>query len=360
MILRRPYAFLIKHFRLIHLVLFILLAFITYNANNVLDFFKEYITANGNIEVLSSNYINVFIYIVPVIIVGLSIMIYYLMKYKDKPKLFYIILIVVSILCTGIYTYLYLNIRSLETVAVSARIIRLYRDIARANFYVLFLTCIPVLIRGLGFDIKKFNFTKDLKELNLSEEDSAEVEVSIDVSTNGLKRTGRKTIRELKYYYAENKIFINIILGILIFVLILLFPFNKYVVNRSLNEGEVLGSSAFNIKVNSSYLTDRKRITTNNSYMILKISVIGKVSKYSLDLDEFVLEGKNNKYIPSQKYYLYFNDIGVGYKNNILDTSNYSDYIFVYNINNVDKDSDFVLRYIGNDRTIKLSPEVLY
>ena len=109
MILRRPYAFLIKHFRLIHLILFILLAFITYNANNVLDFFKEYISANGNIEVLSSNYINLFIYIVPVIIVGLSIMIYYLMKYKDKPKLFYIILIVVSILCTGIYTYLYLN-----------------------------------------------------------------------------------------------------------------------------------------------------------------------------------------------------------------------------------------------------------
>ena len=50
----------------------------------------------------------------------------------------------------------------------------------------------------------------------------------------------------------------------------------------------------------------------------------------------------------------------MGYKNNILDTNNYSDYTFVYNINNDDKDFDFVLRYIGNDRTIKLSPEVLY
>lgn len=360
MILRRPYAFLIKHFRLIHLILFALLAVITYNASTVLNFFKDYITANGNMEILYSNYINVFIYIAPIIIIGLSILIFYLMKYKDKPRLYYIILIIVSILCTGVYTYLYLNIRSLETTTVSARIIRLYRDIARSNFYVLFVMCIPTLIRGLGFDIKKFNFSKDLKELNLSEEDSAEVEVSIDVSSNGLKRTGRRTLRELKYYYVENKFFINIILGTLILILVMVFPFNKYVVNRNLKEGEVLGTSAFNIKVTDSYLTDRKRISKDNSYVILKISVISKVNKYSLDLDHFVLEGKNNKYVPSQKFYLYFNDIGTGYRNNILDTTSYKDYILVFNINNIDKDSNFIFRYVDNDRGIKISPEVIY
>ena len=360
MIIRRPYAFLIKHFRLIHLILFALLAIITYNASTVLNFFKDYITANGNMEILSSNYINAFIYIAPIIIIGLSISIFYLMKYKDKPRLYYIILIIVSVLCTGVYTYLYLSIRSLETTTVSARIIRLYRDIARSNFYVLFVMCIPTLIRGLGFDIKKFNFGKDLKELNLSEEDSAEVEVSIDVSSNGLKRTGRRTLRELKYYYVENKFFINIILGTLILILIMLFPFNKYVVNRDLKEGEVLGTSAFNIKVTDSYLTDRKRISKDNSYVILKVSVIGKVNKYSLDLDHFVLEGKNNKYVPSQKFYLYFNDIGMGYRNNILDTTSYKDYILVFNINNIDKDSNFIFRYVDNDKGIKLSPKVIY
>ena len=360
MILRRPYAFLIKHFRLIHLILFALLAIITYNASTVLNFFKDYITANGNMEILSSNYINAFIYIAPIIIIGLSISIFYLMKYKDKPRLYYIILIIVSVLCTGVYTYLYLSIRSLETTTVSARIIRLYRDIARSNFYVLFVMCIPTLIRGLGFDIKKFNFSKDLKELNLSEEDSAEVEVSIDVSSNGLKRTGRRTLRELKYYYVENKFFINIILGTLILILVMLFPFNKYVVNRDLKEGEVLGTSAFNIKVTDSYLTDRKRISKDNSYVILKVSVIGKVNKYSLDLDHFVLEGKNNKYVPSQKFYLYFNDIGMGYRNNILDTTSYKDYILVFNINNIDKDSNFIFRYVDNDKGIKLSPKVIY
>ena len=140
----------------------------------------------------------------------------------------------------------------------------------------------------------------------------------------------------------------------------MLFPFNKYVVNRNLKEGEVLGTSTFNIKVTDSYLTDRKRISKDNSYIILKISVIGKVNKYSLDLDHFILEGKNNKYVPSQKFYLYFNDIGIGYRNNILDTSNYKDYILVFNINNIDKDSNFIFRYVDNDRGIKISPEVIY
>ena len=63
MILRRPYAFLIKHFRLIHLILFILFAYITLKANNILSFFKEYINVNGNIEVIASNYINSLIFL---------------------------------------------------------------------------------------------------------------------------------------------------------------------------------------------------------------------------------------------------------------------------------------------------------
>ena len=46
--------------------------------------------------------------------------------------------------------------------------------------------------------------------------------------------------------------------------------------------------------------------------------------------------------------------------NNILDTTSYKDYILVFNINNIDKDSNFIFRYVDNDRGIKISPEVIY
>ena len=78
-----------------------------------------------------------------------------------------------------------------------------------------------------------------------------------------------------------------------------------------------------------------------------------------LNLDKFVLEGKNNNYVPRLKYYYYFTDLGVGYNNSILDTEEYKEYLLIYNIKNEDKDSKFKLNYIVNGRKIKLNPEVI-
>ena len=44
-----------------------------------------------------------------------------------------------------------------------------------------------VLVRGLGFDIKKFNFVKDLHELDIDVTDEEEVELTLG-NTNVAKR----------------------------------------------------------------------------------------------------------------------------------------------------------------------------
>ena len=49
-----------------------------------------------------------------------------------------------------------------------------------------------MIIRGLGFDIKKFNFNKDVQELNLSQEDMEEVEVNVGIDTTNILRGVRK------------------------------------------------------------------------------------------------------------------------------------------------------------------------
>ena len=357
MILRRPYAFLIKHFRLIHLIIFGILLYITLKARDILNFFKDYIVYNGNIEVISSNYISYYIFVGLFLMAVLSVVIFYLMRYKKKPRLFYIFTIVVSVISFIFFIYLYNSIRGLEISHVSGRVVRLYRDLARINFWLLVVVSVPMLIRGLGFDIKKFNFSSDIKELHLNEEDSAEVEVSTDLSVNGIRRMIRKTIRELKYYYKENTLIINIIFVIVGIIIIMTYPFNRYVVNRDLTEGEILSTNYFNLKVNKSYISERKRISKNNSYVILDISVIGKVDKYVLNLDEFLLQGSNKKYIPSQKYYNYFTDIGIGYRNFKLSTSEYKNYILMYNVDSTDK--NFKLNYLNSSQIVKLNLEKL-
>lgn len=355
MILRRPYAFLIKHFRLIHIILFALLAYITYKANNMLTFFKEYIEYNGNIDVIASEYISYLIFVSIILILVMSVVVYLLMRYKKKPRLLYILIVIISILSGVLFLYLFNNIRVIETTILSSRELRLFRDISRFNFWMLFITCIPILIRGLGFNIKKFNFSKDLQELKLEDEDNEEVEVNARIDSDTVLRTGRRITRELKYYYLENKFFINIILGVVIVILVMVFPFNRYVVNRDLKEGEILGTSNFNIKINESYVSDRNRISKANSYVILNVSVIGKKNKYKLDLDELVLFSDNKKYVPSLKYYYYFSDLGKGYRDYVLSTSEYDNYILIYNIDSEDKDDSLSFNYLGSERKIILS-----
>lgn len=359
MVLRRPYAFLIKHFRLIHIILFMLFAYITLKANNILNFFKEYIEYNGNIEVIADNYVSFSIFLSLILIIIISVTVFLLMKYKEKPRLLYILLIGVTLVSWIAFSYLSGSIKTLETSSELARTIRLLRDISRFHYYMLFITSIPILTRGLGFNIKKFNFSSDLHELKLEDKDSEEVEVTLDISSDEVLRTGRRITRELKYYYFENKLFLNIIFGVIGVILIMMFPFNMFVIKGNLREGQTLSTANFNIKVTDSYISERNRISENNSYLILKVEIKGKVNKYKLNLDEFVLEGKKNDYVPSMKYYNYFSDIGIGYKGRELDTKEYKEYILIYNIKNEDVKYKFKLYHIVSDRKIKLSPEVI-
>lgn len=359
MILRRPYAFLIKHFKLIHLILFGLMVYITVTANNVLKFFKEYISTNGNMEVIASNYISYLMVIVVFLIIALTIMIYLLMRYKKKPRTLYVIVILGILVSSFVFSYLNGNIKELETTVMSARDIRLLRDISRFNYIGLFILCLPVLVRGLGFDIKKFNFSNDLIDLQLNKEDNEEIEINTSLPSDMLLRGGHKFGREMKYYYLENKFILNIIFGIIALILIINFPFNKFVIHRTLNEGDTFNTENFSIVINDSYISERNRTSKNNSYVILDVSVKGKSKNYKLRLDEFVLMGKDNQYIPSLKYYYYFSDLGKGYYNSVLDTNNYNNYILIYNVDNDDIRKKFTIRYIRNNRKFKIKPDVI-
>ena len=358
MIFRKPYGFLIKHFRLIHLILFFLFAYVTARANSILNFFKDYIKFSGQMEVIADNYFNfgllIFVFLIVVLLLG----IYFLMRYKKKPRVLYIVGIVIAIVSLVLFVYLHGNIKELETSIKSAREIRLLRDISRINFWLLFAICVPILVRGLGFDIKKFNFTSDLRELDLTDEDSEEVELNVDISANTIQRFGNKSKRELKYYYLENKLFINIILGV-VFGILFIIGFGKIASNRVLGERSLLSTKYFNMRIEDSYISEKKRnMSDEYDYLILKVSVKGKVNKYSLNLNQFVLNGKNDVYLPTYKYYNYFSDVGSGYlKGTYLNTDDYEEYIIIYNIRSDERKSWMTIKYLGNNKKIRITPK---
>ena len=77
MILRKPYAFLVKHFKLIHILLTLVIAFLVYRTNIILNFLNEYIASNQTspIDNLTNTMFNIWMFIFPFIVIVLSLVI---------------------------------------------------------------------------------------------------------------------------------------------------------------------------------------------------------------------------------------------------------------------------------------------
>lgn len=374
MILRKPYAFLIKHFKLIHLFISILLVYLLNSTNDILTFFKRY-SSNSLIEVDASSYINFFTYFAIIIILGLVIAIIALLKKKKKPILFYILTIIgYSILLIG-FAYVGSIISTLELKFLERKVINLARDITRFMFIEQLIFLIPYVIRTLGFDIKKFDFKKDLQELEIEVEDNEEFELTVGVDTNKLEQKIRRRLRELKYYYFENKLFINIILVIVASIL----AFNlvgviKNSVTLKYSEEKVIKLDNFyTLKVEDSYLTNKdsngKDITVEDEiYLIVKFTINSNYDgKIILDTNKFIVKIKDETYAPDKRYYTYFKNYGVGYKQQEISLNENKTYILVYAIPEKYQNKKMELQYnykydINNKivkKIIKLSPEVV-
>ena len=93
MVLRKPYAFLIKYFKLINFILSALLIYLAYRTYNIINFFNEYILNNysGNyFKGFSEQYVSPFVYLILIIIFIGTLAIYLLLKYKNKPAKLYL------------------------------------------------------------------------------------------------------------------------------------------------------------------------------------------------------------------------------------------------------------------------------
>ena len=174
MILKKPYAFLIKNFRLIHLILTGLIGYLLFRTFNLYNFFSRYVE---NVyatlgDALPSNYITIFMFLVSIIIIVFSLAMFLLMKKKDKPKNLYIGLSSYYILYfIGLILYFVL-FKSMETSQMTIRNAMIIRDLTFIIIFPQAALLILSLIRAVGFDIKRFNFSKDLKELDINEEDN--------------------------------------------------------------------------------------------------------------------------------------------------------------------------------------------
>ena len=90
MILRKPFAFFIKHFRFIHLILAICAIYLITKTNQVLSFYLEYmdIMSISPSTSVSTDLFNSMLWISTIVIILGSILIAFLMKFKKSQFVF--------------------------------------------------------------------------------------------------------------------------------------------------------------------------------------------------------------------------------------------------------------------------------
>lgn len=345
MIVRKPFAFLIKHFKAIHLFLFGLLVYVCYKYNGIVSFLRNYIsTGNGRYDAV--NYIN---YTPIYVILGailVMIIIYYLMKYKDKPKKLYLFSIIGYIAVIILFIFLFSYLRTFSSSIIEQKTLRLYRDISLMGLIFQYIIIVIMLIRGLGFDIKKFNFSKDIQELNIDLTDNEEVELVMGFDTNKTKFKIRRFFREFRYFIRENILFTGLSL-IVIVVILWIIVANYTSKNKVYKENEYFGVD-FNMLVNGSYLTKedsslKKLSVGSSSLLVVKFKISSNHSDV-LNPDNFILSIYGKTYSPNNKYCSSLKDIGKCY-NKIKLTEQEKEYIFVYLVDDNVLNKKIYLKY---------------
>ncbi len=215
MILKKPYAFIIKHFRLIHLMMLACLAYLLMIARDINKLFASLQASSTFIYAGAEAYINKSVYYILFIFLFLSGVVFWLLREKKKPTKLYLFLILYGIVEIFLFYYEFNLLAVLQENVLESDQLILGRDISTICLlpnYILMCIC---FIRGIGFNLKQFNFSKDVEELEIADVDSAEFEVLIGQNNYKYFRLARRTIREIKYYILENKFAISVFGGIL-------------------------------------------------------------------------------------------------------------------------------------------------
>ena len=158
MILKKPYAFLIKYFRIIHIGLALFIILSMNNFSKITKFFNSYVKNDNQIVANSFSRFNLIAYIFIIIIIVFSLLMFILMKKKKKPALFYLAIFIYYIILLIAVIVADNTIKLLTETVLTQQASRIYRDIFLIVSLPQYYFLVTSIIRGVGFDIKKFFF----------------------------------------------------------------------------------------------------------------------------------------------------------------------------------------------------------
>lgn len=368
MIFRKPYAVLIKFFKPLNFMITVLLVYVSLKFYSVYNFLSQYVKTGyyNFVADLPSVYINSFMYLAIIINLIIVVLILLLLTIKKKPTILYWIIFIVSMVSFFFLFKLHGNLALLELNNIEIRSLIITRDISVVIAVLGVLLAFCTFARSLGFDVKRFEFQKDIKQLRIEAMDNEEFEVDIDIDKNDIKTRFKRFFRKLKYYIVENKKILLVIVIIGLIVVSSGIYINKEIINKVYKEQESIVADDIGYKVINTYVTTKdykgNDISDNTyAYVIVKLEILNNSSKATgIDIDNVLLTINKTSYNAILTSYDNFIDLGIGYVRQSVKSLNNATYIITFKIDKSDKSDKMYLKLstTTGKKKVKLEPTI--
>ena len=355
MVLRKPYAFLIKHFKLIHIILTALMLMFFFRLKNINDFLISYCDEGlyGRVNDVVSKYIGIWGYLLPILIIGVLSLIAYLLRMKEKPIKYYVITSIAYILEIVLVVAANIVLSTIQQGTATFTAVQIFSDLLKVLCYTPIPFLIVSLVRGVGFNIKQFNFKKDLIELNINEEDSEEFELEVEVDTEDIKAKFNRKLRFIKYVYLENKkVFITISVMVVVGLIFGIVSFINSL-EKIYKEGHTFDAYGSTITVVKSYKTDKDTrgfiVKKNKFYVIVDMKIKNNYDQnLAIPYENIYLRvNDEKKYAPIDNYVDEFSDFGLRFTSkNMLKNLEERQAVLVYEVDNEYIKNDLRFEYV--------------
>lgn len=338
MIFRKPDAFIIKHIKLIHGIILFCMLYLLMKMSNLSTFYARVVEVKSIVgESNLDNLFNTFVFLASFVSLGLILLIMILLIRKEKKFFFYLLSAILASLVLIFNVLAYSNIADMQKAVVDAPVYLAFNDISTILFYVQSVFVFIYLIKVTGFSIKDFSFGNNVIGLDLTEEDSEEVEFNFEIDSNEIKTARKRKLRNLKYIYLENRFKINLIVFLLICIIT---GFTIYYINNNqeviYKQGDELVSTDYNLILKDTFVTNlnyKNEAKFDDSFFIIQLFDLkkNKTAEYQFDSHKIYIELNDQKYYPTENYTSEFVDFGNIYSNQKL-SQDYVSYYLVYEI----------------------------
>lgn len=350
MIIRKPYAFLIKNFKKIHIFLMLLALYVYYKSTQTYSFLNEFIklASYDSYNEPITKYISFTSIFFLLILISLSMALGLLLRHKKKPWKLYLLptityfVILISFLMVKSYFNGYTGVESTSSM-------RAFRDTLFISQLIQFGIFLLYIVRIFGIDLNKFNFKSDQEFIELDQSDKEELEININIDKDAIKRTYKRLLRNLNYIYQEHKLLCRVI--ILIFLLIVGKNTYSYIkTHGTVYEGSNFVTNGYSIKINNSYYSDKayngKQISSKSAFVVIDMTIKNLLDDRKVNLNRFhIMNGINNYTTTDKTFETEFKDLGKAYSTLELKKDREQQLIIIFKVDKKLPKNRFVLYY---------------